>query len=214
MFCHTNFQNMDKIQHYFPELSSDQIEQFSQLLPLYELWNSRINVISRKDIGQLYERHVLHSLSIAKVIQFKKNTKIVDIGTGGGFPGIPLAILFPETQFHLVDSIAKKIKVVAAVAQELNLQNVSYEQARAEELSGNYDFVISRALTTIPQFYNWVSGIIANKNNNNLKNGIIYIKGGDFLDELKSIKKRYSIYPISEYFEEPFFETKNVVHIY
>ena len=205
---------MDIIRKYFPDLTPSQIEQYSQLFPLYNLWNSRINVISRKDIDLLYERHVLHSLSISKVINFKKGTRIVDIGTGGGFPGIPLAIMYPETNFHLVDSIAKKIKVVAAVAKELNLQNITYEQARAEELSGNYDFVISRALTTIPQFYNWVSGLIANKSNNDLKNGIIYIKGGDFFDEIKSIKKKYSIYPISEYFEEPFFETKNVVHIY
>jgi len=205
---------MDIIRKYFPDLTPSQIEQYSQLFPLYNLWNSRINVISRKDIDLLYERHVLHSLSISKVINFKQGTRIVDIGTGGGFPGIPLAIMYPETNFHLVDSIAKKIKVVAAVAKELNLQNITYEQARAEELSGNYDFVISRALTTIPQFYNWVSGLIANKSNNDLKNGIIYIKGGDFFDEIKSIKKKYSIYPISEYFEEPFFETKNVVHIY
>ncbi len=205
---------MDIIRKYFPNLTASQIEQYSQLSPLYNLWNARINVISRKDIDLLYERHILHSLSIAKVISFKKDTRIVDIGTGGGFPGIPLAIMFPETKFHLVDSIAKKIKVVAAVSQELNLTNVSFEQARAEELKGKYDFVISRAVTTIPQFYHWVSGLIAMKSNNDLKNGIIYIKGGDFLEELKSIKKKYSIYPISDFFEEPFFETKNVVHIY
>jgi 16S rRNA (guanine527-N7)-methyltransferase len=205
---------MDIINKYFHDLTALQKEQFAQLFPLYELWNARINVISRKDIDQLYERHVLHSLSIAKIIKFKKHTKIIDIGTGGGFPGIPLAILFPESKFHLVDSIAKKIKVVAAVAEELKLKNVSFEQARAEELKGKYDFVISRAVTTIPEFYAWVSGLISNKSFNNLPNGILYIKGGDFMDELKSIKKKYSIYPISDYFEEPFFETKGVVHIF
>jgi len=205
---------MDIIRKYFPDLTPSQIEQFSQLFPLYNFWNSRINVISRKDIDLLFERHILHSLSIAKVINFKKETRIVDIGTGGGFPGIPLAIMFPETKFHLVDSIAKKIKVVAAVAKELKLQNVTYEQARAEELKGKYDFVISRAVTTIPQFYSWVSGLIATKSKNELRNGIIYIKGGDFLEELKSIKKKYTIYPIPDFFEEEFFETKNVLHIF
>jgi 16S rRNA (guanine527-N7)-methyltransferase len=204
---------MDIVNKYFPDLSALQTEQFTQLFPLYALWNSRINVISRKDIDRLYERHVLHSLSIAKIIKFKKNTKIIDVGTGGGFPGIPLAILFPESKFHLVDSIAKKIKVVATVAEELNLQNVSFEQSRAEELKGKYDFIISRAVTTIPEFYAWVSGLISKNSFNELPNGILYIKGGDFTDELKSIRKKYSIYPISDYFEEPFFETKGVVHI-
>jgi len=205
---------MKLIHKYFPEISRVQIEQFSLLPELYTYWNSRINVISRKDINQLYERHVLHSLSIAKVIQFKNNTEVIDIGTGGGFPGIPLAILFPEVKFHLVDSIGKKIKVVEEVSKGLNLENVSFEKARAEDLTGSFDFVVSRAVTSIPQFYKWVSHLISKKSHNVLKNGILYIKGGDFMEELKSIKMKYSVYSIPEFFDEPFFQTKDVVHIY
>jgi len=194
-----SLQSMEIIKKYFPNISQIQTEQLSQLQELYALWNSCINVISRKDIDHLYERHILHSLSIAKVVQFKTDTKIVDIGTGGGFPGIPLAILFPETNFHLVDSIGKKIKVVAAVVDELKLENVSFEQARAEELKDSYDFVISRAVTSIPQFYKWVTHLISKQSHNDLKNGILYIKGGNFEEELKSIKKKYTVFSIPEF---------------
>jgi len=205
---------VDIILKYFPKLSEIQKEQFRQLYPLYAEWNSKINVISRKDFSHLYERHVLHSLSIAKIIQFKKGTSILDAGTGGGFPGIPLAILFPEVEFHLVDSIGKKIKVVLEVATSLNLSNVIAEKSRVEEISGKYDFIISRAVTSLPEFTKWVYKHISQKNRNTIPNGILYIKGGDIKDELNQVNYKSKTYPVNQYFEEPFFETKQVIHIW
>jgi len=204
---------MKIIQKYFPELTNLQESQFGMLQSLYEDWNSKINVISRKDIEQLYERHVLHSLGIVKFVQFVPDTSVLDVGTGGGFPGIPLAIMFPESQFHLVDSIGKKIKVVEAVSAELKLQNVTSEKARAEDVAGSFDFVVSRAVTSLPVFYGWVKGKIKKQDNNSIRNGIVYLKGGDFEAELKDFKNRSKVYPLSSFFEEPFFETKKIVHI-
>jgi len=205
---------MNSILEYFPELSSHQQQQFDQLGPLYKDWNSKINLISRKDIDHLYERHILHSLAIAKVISFKKKTRILDVGTGGGFPGIPLAILFPNAHFHLVDSIGKKIKVVEAIALEVGLDNVSSEQARAENLEGKYDFIVSRAVTSLPLFISWVKKRIGNKNNNAIPNGILYLKGGNVSEELMSVNLNKKIYSISDWFEGEFFETKKLVHLY
>lgn len=182
------------------------------LKPLYEDWNSKINVISRKDMDSFYERHVLHSLGIAKVIQFKSGTKLLDVGTGGGFPGIPLAILFPECQFMMIDSIGKKIKVVNEVVKGIGLTNVVAQQERAEQLKGKYDFVISRAVTEFPTFYNWVKHLISKESKNDLSNGILYLKGGDLNEELGNFIDRCLLFDLSHYFEEPFFETKKVVH--
>ena len=204
---------MDIINKYFPELTEKQYLHFQLLKGLYEDWNNKINVISRKDIDQLYERHVLHSLSIAKVIQFQNNTNILDVGTGGGFPGIPLAILFPECKFHLVDSIGKKIKVVQEITKSLNLANVTSEQARAENLTDNYDFIISRAVTSFPTFYSWVQKKIKKESKNTLSNGILYLKGGDLHEELKDFKSKITIYEISEFFTESFFETKKIIYL-
>lgn len=203
---------MDIILKYFPEISDVQKQQFEALQGLYEDWNSKINVISRKDIQSLYLKHVLHSLSIAKVIEFLPNAKILDVGTGGGFPGIPLAILFPKTKFHLVDSIQKKIKVVAAVAHALNLENITSEHLRAEAVQGQFDFVVSRAVTTMPSFVKWVNKKVRKEQLHELSNGILYLKGGDLTEELSSFKKT-SIYDLNDFFEEDFFETKKVVHL-
>lgn len=197
---------------YFPELSDVQILQFQALQGLYEDWNSKINVISRKDIESLYLRHVLHSLSIAKLIQFKEGSKILDIGTGGGFPGIPLAILFPDVEFHLVDSINKKLNVVNGVAGSLGLVNIKTTHSRAESIQGNYDFIVSRAVTTMPDFVSWVKNRVAKKSLHNLRNGILYLKGGDLTEELKLYKKA-TLYDLNTYFEEDFFETKKIVHL-
>ncbi len=205
---------MQILTKYFPDLNEQQLKLFEQLLPLYTDWNNKINVISRKDIEHLYEHHVLHSLAIAKVIQFKAGTRILDVGTGGGFPGIPLAILFPECSFHLVDSIGKKITVVNAVAEALGLKNVIAEKARAEELKTRYDFIVSRAVTSLPEFYNWVNSKISIKNNNTLQNGILYLKGGDLSEELKPFKKRSDVFEISDYYDEEFFVEKKVIHIF
>lgn len=205
---------MKNILKYFPDLNSIQQEQFQQLLPLYSEWNAKINVISRKDIDQLYERHVLHSLSIAKIINFSKGTQILDVGTGGGFPGIPLAIMFPEANFHLVDSIGKKIKVVHEVASALELKNLTSEHTRAENVNGKFDFIVSRAVTRLPDFYQWVSGKLKSKSKNSLPNGILYLKGGDFYDEIKQIKTPTKVYELSELFDEDFFVTKKLVHLF
>lgn len=201
------------ITSYFPNLTSTQIEQFKQLQALYEHWNAQINVISRKDIESLYEKHVLHSLGIAKVMEFKPNTKIMDVGCGGGFPGIPLAILFPECKFHLVDSIGKKIKVVNEIATALGLKNLTAEHKRAEEVKDKFEFIISRAVTEFPAFYKWVQNKISKSQFNNLPNGILYLKGGDLSEELKDFKKRVVLYDLKDYFKEEFFETKKVVYL-
>lgn len=203
---------MELIQNYFPQLTEEQMLQFKQLESLYKDWNLKINVVSRKDIDELYLRHVLHSLGIAKVQPFLAGSKVLDIGTGGGFPGIPLAILFPETQFHLVDSIGKKIKVVQEVTEGLQLQNIRITNARAETITGQYDFIISRAVAQMETFVRWVRDRVAKKSNHELKNGILYLKGGDLSEELKEFPKA-TIYRLTDYFSEDFFETKSVVHL-
>ncbi len=203
---------MIELLRYFDDLSTNQIEQFSKLENLYKAWNSKVNVVSRKDIDELYLRHVVHSLGIAKVTEFKKGSNILDVGTGGGFPGIPLAILFPDSNFYLVDSIGKKIKVVEYIADVLGLQNVKAEQIRADKVKGEFDFIVSRAVTNMNDFVNWTRKKIAKKQNHDLKNGILYLKGGDLREELKNFPKA-TIYNLSDYFKEEFFETKKAVHI-
>ena len=200
------------IQKYFPNLTAIQLKQFEALQGLYEDWNSKINVISRKDIEALYLRHVLHSLSIAKLIQFQAGSKILDIGTGGGFPGLPLAILFPDVTFHLVDSINKKLKVVNRVAESLGLENIYTTHSRAESIKGQYDFIVSRAVTTMPDFVGWVKNKVAKKSVHPIKNGILYLKGGDLTEELK-IYSKATLYDLNAFFEEDFFETKKIVHL-
>ncbi|MBN8577266.1 MAG: 16S rRNA (guanine(527)-N(7))-methyltransferase RsmG [Cytophagales bacterium] len=201
------------IQKYFLDLSSQQIEQFSKLGLLYQQWNEKINVISRKDIENIYVNHVLHSLGIAKVMAFKEQAQVLDVGTGGGFPGIPLAVLFPNTHFHLVDSIGKKITVVNAVAKELGLKNVRAEQARVEQLRGRYDFIVSRAVTRMKEFYGWVNTKVKPESTHTLDNGILYLKGGDLDEEMGELKRPYSVYDLSNYFTEDFFETKKVIYV-
>lgn len=203
---------MELITKYFPDLTPQQIEQFKQLQSLYQEWNEKINVISRKDIDELYERHVLHSLSIAKVIQFQPNTSVLDVGTGGGFPGIPLAILFPETQFYLIDAIGKKIKVVQEIALALGLKNVRAEQIRAEKVKEEFDFVVSRAVTQMSQFVPWVRKKIKKESTHTFKNGIFYLKGGDLSEELAPFASVQQ-FNIADFFEEDFFETKKVVYL-
>ena len=204
---------LDLILKYFPDLTVKQKNQFNQLQSLYKEWNAQINVISRKDIDELYTRHVLHSLGIAKVIQFKAGTSIMDVGTGGGFPGIPLAILFPNSNFYLVDTIGKKIKVVNAVAKALALQNVEGVQKRAEKVKFEFDFIISRAVTYLPKFNNWIKGKFSNESFNDLPNGLLYLKGGDLLEELKEAGKPYKSFDLNIYFSEDFFETKIVIYL-
>jgi 16S rRNA (guanine527-N7)-methyltransferase len=203
---------MDEILKYFPNLTDIQKEQFEKLDFLYHDWNEKINVISRKDIDALYTKHILHSLGIAKIIKFEPGTYVLDVGTGGGFPGIPLAILFPETRFYLIDIIAKKIKVVQAVAEGLELKNVKAEQLRAENVKGDFDFIVSRAVTNMPDFVSWVKTKIKKNNKHELKNGILYLKGGDLTEELKDFPKATE-YNLADYFEDEFFETKKVVHV-
>lgn len=198
---------------YFPDLTMDQRDRFAMLFPLYQEWNEKINVISRKDIDNLYVNHVLHSLAIAKVISFQPGSEILDVGTGGGFPGVPLAIYFPETQFHLVDSIGKKITVVKEVIKALGLKNVTAEQIRAEQIKYKYDFIVSRAVTQMKEFYGWVNNRVKRESVHTLDNGILYLKGGDLDDEMGQMRRPYSLYDLMDYFEEDFFETKKVVYL-
>jgi len=200
------------IQKYFTNLTEKQLWQFEQLPELYADWNEKINVISRKDIENIVEKHILHSLAIAKVVQFSAGTKILDVGTGGGFPGVPLAIMFPDCNFHLVDSIAKKIKVVSEVSKAIELTNVRAEQARAETLNEQYDFVVSRAVTAFPEFLKWVKKNVGARHASPLPNGILYLKGGDLSDELRGFERQIQIFEISDFFEEEFFETKKIVY--
>ena len=203
----------DIIVKYFPGLTQRQRQQFEQLPELYTFWNSQINLISRKDIDQLYERHVLHSIGIAKVMAFKSGERVLDVGTGGGFPGIPLAIMFPETQFHLVDSIGKKIKVVTEVAKALGLTNVKATHARAEQIDEEFDFVVSRAVTRLKEFYPWVKDKFYKQGCNKLANGILYLKGGDLTEEIAESGLKVRQYHLKDYFDEEFFETKQVVYV-
>jgi len=203
---------MEILLRYFDNLSEIQKEQFSKLENVYKFWNAQINVISRKDIDDLYLRHVLHALGIAKVQEFKSGSKVLDVGTGGGFPGIPLAIMFPDTDFYLVDSIGKKIKVVQAVADELGLKNIKAEHIRAEKVKGEFDFIVSRAVTNMDDFVKWTKKKITKKQQHELKNGILYLKGGDLTGELQNFPKA-TIFDLTDYFKEDFFETKKVVHI-
>ncbi len=201
------------IYDYFPDLSDRQREQFKELGQWYPHWNEQINVISRKDISKLYLHHVLHSLAIGKFTKFVDGSKILDVGTGGGFPGIPLAILFPEVQFHMVDSIGKKIKVVREIAKQIGLDNVEAYHSRAEDMDEKYDFVVSRAVTRLAEFYPWVQGKFEKKDKNALQNGIIYLKGGDLQAEIKEGKRPAQYFPIKDYFSEEFFTTKAIVYI-
>ncbi|MBC7495277.1 MAG: 16S rRNA (guanine(527)-N(7))-methyltransferase RsmG [Flavobacterium sp.] len=203
---------MDEIIKYFPDLSTLQKQQFELLQQLYVDWNSKINVISRKDIDELYTRHVLHSLAIAKIQAFEPGTYVLDVGTGGGFPGIPLAILFPETRFYLIDVILKKINVVKAISESLGLKNVKADQLRAENVKGDFDFIVSRAVTNMTDFVEWIKYKIKKTNKHSLSNGILYLKGGDLSEELKNFPKATE-YNISDFFDDEFFETKKVVHV-
>ena len=203
---------MELILKYFPNVSEEQLRQFGLLADLYKDWNLKINVVSRKDIDELYLRHVLHSLGIAKMQSFLPGAKVLDVGTGGGFPGIPLAILFPETHFHLVDSIGKKTKVVREVVKGLQLENIEVTNARVESIKGQYDFIISRAVARMETFVHWVKGRVAKKSHHELQNGILYLKGGNLTQELSKFPKATS-YPLTNYFEEDYFETKTVVHL-
>ena len=204
---------MDIILKYFPNLTERQREQFAALLPLYEEWNAQINVISRKDMEHFYEHHVLHSLAIAKVMEFASMTEVLDVGTGGGFPGVPLAIMFPNARFTLIDSIGKKIKVVNDVIGRLGLTNSKAMQICAEQLDGEYDFVVSRAVTTLGEFVPWVKGKMSKSQYNKLRNGILYLKGGDLTNELFTFRHKVKTWDISEWFEEEFFETKKVIYL-
>lgn len=206
-------ENVSLIYEHFPELSDKQKSQFAALFDVYQLWNNQINVISRKDTEHFYERHVLHSLGIAKIQPFLPGSMVLDVGTGGGFPGIPLAILFPETKFTLVDSIGKKIKVVNEVAQALGLENVKTINDRAENILISYDFIVSRAVTRMPDFLKWVKNKNKAKSKHPLKNGILYLKGGDLSEELSSVKQKHILYALHNHFPTEFFETKMVVHV-
>ena len=204
---------MNLIQNYFPELSEEQINLFNKLEALYPVWNEKINVISRKDIDELNIRHVLHSLAIVKYTKFQAGTKVIDVGTGGGFPGIPLAICFPDCTFHLIDSIGKKIKVVNTIAQELGLKNVVAQQIRSENVKEKYDFVVSRAVTAFPRFVSLTRHLISDVQKNAIANGILYLKGGEFEEEIMPFKKRVSVFELSDYYTEDFFETKKLIHL-
>lgn len=203
----------EKLKHYFPELNEIQLDLYERFQEEFLQWNDKINLISRKDTENLFVHHILHSLAIAKVCKFKPECNILDIGTGGGFPGLPLAIMFPETKFFLVDSIGKKIKVVQAITEALELKNVKSMQTRAEKVREKFDFIISRAVTTFEDFIPWTVGKFSNIRYHNLPNGILYLKGGDLTEELSKVKKPYKVFNISDYFEDEFFETKKVVYI-
>ncbi len=204
---------MSLVKKYYPDLTDEQYALFEKMVPLYHEWNSKINVISRRDLKNLEERHILHSISIAKLIRFRPGTKVLDVGTGGGFPGIPLAILFPETEFHLVDSIRKKILVVQNVVRGLGLQNVHAEHKRVQDVKSKYDFVVSRAVTSFPKFVSMVDKSISNKQFNGLPNGLLYLKGGDFKREIARFSESVAIFKLSDYFEEEFFETKKIIYL-
>jgi 16S rRNA (guanine527-N7)-methyltransferase len=206
-------QTADIIFHYFPELTSSQRSQIQKLEPLYRDWNEKINVVSRKDIDNLYVNHILHSLSLARAVSFLPGARVLDVGTGGGFPGIPLAILFPETRFDLVDSIGKKITVVKNVAADLGLHNVNASQIRAELIEDEYDFIISRAVTRLKEFHSWVKKRVKKRSIHQLDNGILYLKGGDLEEEMAELKQPYRIFEISDYFKEDFFHTKKIVYV-
>lgn len=203
---------MKLIKDYFPNLTETQLLQFEKIAEVYKDWNQKINVVSRKDIDEIYIRHVLHSLGIAKVQEFLPGSSVLDVGTGGGFPGIPLAILYPETQFTLVDSIGKKIKVVEEVVEALDLQNVTPINDRVENISGEFDFIVSRAVAVMPSFVHWVKGKIAKESKHDRKNGILYLKGGDLSEELQPYKT-VKVYELSEIYKEDFFDTKKVVYL-
>ena len=204
---------MEVLLKYFPDLTGKQIEQFSKIENLYRKWNEKINVISRKDIESLYLRHVLHSLSIAAIIRFVPGTRIMDVGTGGGFPGIPLAIMFPAAHFYLIDSIGKKIKVVNEIIRESGLENAVGITSRAEGIDDRFDFVVSRAVKSFPVFYSWVKNSIHPHSRNSLKNGILCLKGGDLREEMKSFKNKFTVYPIKNFFEEDFFGSKLIIYL-
>jgi 16S rRNA (guanine527-N7)-methyltransferase len=204
---------MEQLLRYFPNITEVQRNQLAQMEDIYRFWNARINVISRQDIDTLYERHVLHSLGIAKVIDFKPGTSVLDVGTGGGFPGIPLAVLFPEAHFHLVDSIGKKIRVVQEVAQALQLTNVKAQQVRAEKLPDTYEFVVSRAVARLKPFVDWVRPKISRNSFHSLANGVLYLKGGDLAEEIQELGRKVHTYALDDFFDETFFETKKVIHV-
>ncbi|MEI6576852.1 MAG: 16S rRNA (guanine(527)-N(7))-methyltransferase RsmG [Bacteroidota bacterium] len=204
---------MEVILKYFPKLNPLQIQQFGAMESVYKEWNSKINLVSRKDIDELYERHILHSLSIAKLIQFADHSRIVDVGSGGGFPGLPLAVIFPEVNFLLIDSIGKKINTVKEIASALELHNLKAVQARAEDFKGNFDFVTARAVATLGQFYTWTKHLVQPGSKQTLANGILYLKGGEVEAEIKVLKKPCDVYEISDVFDEAYFETKKIVHI-
>ncbi|MVZ64904.1 16S rRNA (guanine(527)-N(7))-methyltransferase RsmG [Sphingobacterium sp. DK4209] len=205
---------VDIIYQHFPNLSEKQKQQFAQLAEVYPFWNDQINVVSRKDIESLYLKHVLHSLGIAKFItEFTKGTRILDVGTGGGFPGIPLAIMYPDVQFHLVDSIGKKIKVVRGVAEALGLTNVEADHMRAEQIDYKYDFIVSRAVTRLGEFIPWIRNKFEKQDKNGIPNGILYLKGGDLKEEIKEARVKAELHPLSTYFKDEFFDTKYVVYV-
>ncbi len=204
---------IDLLKKYFPDLSQKQLDQFGKLFPLYKEWNEKINVISRKDIDHLNERHVLHSLGIAKVVQFSKGTHVIDAGTGGGFPGIPLAIFFPEVKFHLVDSIGKKIKVVDEIVSSLHLSNVTAEKSRVEEVKGKFDFAVSRAVASLKEMHHWLAPLLNRSRKNSAQNGMFFLKGGDLTQEIKELNKPVHVFELKDYFEDEFFETKKVLRV-